>query len=95
MSTSSTRAWRQPADDGSVAYSREPSIVVVSRLDERYKGHDVLLRALPLVRSRVPTAHLHVIGNGPLRAHLESLAQVLGVAEAVTFHGWASDDLAG
>ena len=53
---------------------REPAIVVISRLEERYKGHDVLLRALPLVRSRVPGAHLHVIGDGTLRGHLEALA---------------------
>jgi phosphatidylinositol alpha-1,6-mannosyltransferase len=71
---------------------REPSIVVISRLEERYKGHDVLLRSLPLIRSRVPAAHLHVIGDGPLRGHLEALAAGLGVGEAVSFHGRVTDE---
>jgi phosphatidyl-myo-inositol dimannoside synthase len=70
---------------------RKPAIVVIARLEERYKGHDVLLRSLPLIRSRVPAAHLHVIGDGPLRGHLESLAHGLGVSDAVSFHGRVSD----
>ncbi len=48
-----------------------PSIVVVGRLAERYKGHDVLLRALDLVGDQVPEAELHVVGAGPLRPELE------------------------
>ena len=68
------------------------AIVVVARLNERYKGHDVLLRALPLIRSRVPDAHLDVVGDGVLRGQLESLAGGLGMSEAVTFHGWVSDE---
>ncbi len=43
-----------------------PSIVVVGRLAERYKGHDVLLRALDIVRDQIPDAHLHVVGDGPV-----------------------------
>ena len=34
---------------------------------------------------------LHVIGDGPERAHLESLAHSLDVAERVVFHGWLED----
>jgi phosphatidylinositol alpha-1,6-mannosyltransferase len=71
---------------------RQPAVVVVSRLEERYKGHDVLIRSLPLIRSRVPDAKLHVVGDGPLRRHLESLAAGLGVAGAVSFHGQVSDE---
>ncbi len=70
---------------------RDNSIVVVSRLEERYKGHDVLLRALPLVRSRVPEAHLHVVGDGVMRGYLEALASSFGVADATTFHGRLPD----
>ena len=68
-----------------------PSIVVVGRLAERYKGHDVLLRALDLVRDQVPEAELHVVGAGPLRPELEALARRLGVDSAITFHGEVSD----
>jgi phosphatidylinositol alpha-1,6-mannosyltransferase len=71
---------------------REPAIVVVSRLEERYKGHDVLLRAFALVRTRVPSAHLHVVGDGRLRRELEALGRDLGVSDVVTFHGVVSDE---
>lgn len=74
-----------PALDGS-------SIVVVARLTERYKGHDMLLRALPLVRKRVPAANLQIVGSGPLRPELERLARELGVEPAVTFHGSVTDE---
>ena len=52
----------------------------------------MLFRALPLVRSRVPNAHVHVVGDGVLRGRLESLANGLGMSDAVTFHGWVDDE---
>jgi phosphatidylinositol alpha-1,6-mannosyltransferase len=70
---------------------REPSIVVVSRLSERYKGHDVLLRGLAIVDGAVPGARLEVVGDGPLRAELQSLAASLGLGDRVTFHGNVTD----
>lgn len=44
-----------------------PSALYVGSL-ERSKGIDVLARAWPLVRERVPAARLHVIGRGTLPA---------------------------
>ena len=76
-----------PSADGRV----DGSIVMVSRLEEQYKGHDVLLRALPLVQARVPNVHLHVVGDGSLRSSLESYASALGVADVVIVHGRVSD----
>lgn len=70
-----------------------PTIVTIARLEQRYKGHDVLLRALPLVRSRVPDARLVVIGNGPMQPVYESLARSLGLDGSVEFAG-ALDDAA-
>jgi phosphatidylinositol alpha-1,6-mannosyltransferase len=67
------------------------SIVVVARLAERYKGHDILLRSLVRVRERLPEANLHIVGDGPLRLELERFAHELGVASATTFHGQVSD----
>ena len=69
-----------------------PTVTTVARLSDRYKGHDVLVRALPLVRSRVPDARWVVVGDGPLRAHLEALASAHGVRDAVHFAGSVSDD---
>lgn len=67
------------------------SIVVVARLTERYKGHDMLLRALVLVRRHEPAASLQVVGDGPLRPELERLAHELGLGSAAVFHGALSD----
>lgn len=73
------------------AVERENLIAVTARLDERYKGHDVLLRALPLVRARVPDARLAIIGDGRFRPTYEALARSAGVESAVEFLVDASD----
>lgn len=80
-----------PASQPNGRRSPRPTIAVAARLDDRYKGHDVLIRALPLVRARVPQAELLVIGDGSLRRHYEQLARALGVAAAVSFVGVVSD----
>lgn len=49
------------------------------------------IRALAVLRAAVPTAHLHVYGDGAQRPELERLAAELGVADAVEFRGHASD----
>jgi glycosyltransferase involved in cell wall biosynthesis len=51
----------------------------------------VLLRALPIVRERIPGARLLVIGDGPYRPTLERLAADLGLADAVEFAGYVDD----
>jgi phosphatidyl-myo-inositol dimannoside synthase len=68
-----------------------PTFVTVARLVEPYKGHDVLLEALPAVRARVPDAQWVVIGDGPLRAPLEARARATGLGDAVRFLGSVPD----
>jgi phosphatidyl-myo-inositol dimannoside synthase len=68
-----------------------PTVVCVSRLDDRYKGHDVLLRAMRAVRERVPDAQLILVGGGRLRTELEDLGARLGLDGAVTFLGTVPD----
>jgi phosphatidylinositol alpha-1,6-mannosyltransferase len=63
-----------------------PVVVCVSRLVPR-KGQDVLIRAMPLIRRRVPDAALLVVGGGPYRGTLERLAREAGVADHVVFTG--------
>jgi phosphatidylinositol alpha-1,6-mannosyltransferase len=68
-----------------------PVVVCVSRLVPR-KGQDTLIRALPLVRRRVPDAALLIVGGGPYRSTLEALAGQCGVGPHVVFTGtvaWA------
>jgi phosphatidyl-myo-inositol dimannoside synthase len=80
-----------PPDPSSRAAGR-PTVVTISRLEDRYKGHDVLTHALALVRARVPDVEWIVIGDGPLRADLEALARSTGVADSVRFLGAVSDE---
>ena len=82
-------------DGDSAATARAPNgrprVVTVARLEDRYKGHDVIARALPLVRARVPDVEWVVVGDGPLRAHLERLVRSNRVAGNVRFVGAVSD----
>jgi len=80
-----------PGVDGSAVRARygltdRPVIVCVSRLVPR-KGQDMLIRALPAVRRRVPGAALLLVSGGPYRAKLERLAREQGVESDVVFTG--------
>lgn len=70
---------------------RAPLIVTVARLEDRYKGFEVLIRALPLIRSRVPDATLTLVGDGHLRSSLQALARANGCGDALTCVGGADN----
>ncbi|WP_224390800.1 glycosyltransferase family 4 protein [Pseudonocardia sp. ICBG1293] len=63
-----------------------PVVTCVSRLVPR-KGQDVLVAALPRIRRRVPGARLLLVGGGPYRDRLRTLAARAGVADAVVSTG--------
>ena len=63
-----------------------PVVVCVSRLVPR-KGQDVLVRALPAVRRRVPGAVLLLVGGGPDATRLRRLAAQHGVSGDVVLTG--------
>ncbi|HEV3360114.1 MAG TPA: glycosyltransferase family 4 protein [Pseudonocardiaceae bacterium] len=68
-----------------------PTAVCISRLVPR-KGQDMLIRAFPAIRERVPDAALLIVGGGPYEDRLRALARETGVAEDVIFAGsvpWA------
>jgi phosphatidylinositol alpha-1,6-mannosyltransferase len=80
-----------PGVDGSQVRARHglsdrPVIVCVSRLVPR-KGQDMLIRALPTIRRRVPGAALLLVSGGPYRKKLGRLAAEHGVASDVVFTG--------
>ncbi|MEP7287343.1 MAG: glycosyltransferase, partial [Chloroflexota bacterium] len=52
------------------------------------KGHDKLLHAL----AQLPDLSLDIVGEGPLLSELSTLAETLGVAARVTFHGAVAHD---
>ena len=63
-----------------------PVVVCVSRLVPR-KGQDVLVRALPELRRRVPGTVLLLVGGGPDLPRLRRLAAEHGVADDVVLTG--------
>jgi phosphatidylinositol alpha-1,6-mannosyltransferase len=79
-------------DDASPLPSDAPTVLTIARIVDRYKGHDVMVRALALVRQTVPGARWVVIGDGSLRPAIEELARASGLGEAVLFLGAVSDE---
>jgi phosphatidylinositol alpha-1,6-mannosyltransferase len=57
------------------------------------RGHEILLRAAALLRDRVPTLRVVLVGRGEHAPALEALAGSLGLAETVVFAGYRSEDL--
>jgi phosphatidylinositol alpha-1,6-mannosyltransferase len=70
----------------------EPTVLTVARLEDRYKGFDVMMRALPLIRGRVPNVRWVVVGEGSLRAELEAIADAYAVRDCVSFAGRLDDE---
>ena len=56
------------------------------------KRIDAIVRCVAAIRDRVPLVRLVVVGSGPERIGLESLAQELGVEDRVEFVGRISDE---
>jgi glycosyltransferase involved in cell wall biosynthesis len=69
------------------------SLLTVARISaaEQYKGHDVVIRALPALLGHFPDLVYDVVGGGDGRPALERLAAEFGVAHAVRFHGMVSE----
>lgn len=68
-------------------------ILTVGRLSaaERYKGHDRVISALPLVVKRVSNASYLIVGSGDDADRLKRLAAEKGVADRIVFAGQVSD----
>jgi glycosyltransferase involved in cell wall biosynthesis len=61
-------------------------LVTVGRLTEN-KNQQTIVRAMPRIVAAGVDAELDVYGDGPCRPRLEQLADDLGVADRVRFHG--------
>jgi len=87
---------RKPApskEDGAVTRKETKVILTVGRVDaeERYKGHDTVIEAMPLVLESIPNAEYWVVGEGTDRPRLEAIARKTGVGRAVRFFGQVQD----
>jgi phosphatidylinositol alpha-1,6-mannosyltransferase len=71
-----------------------PSALIVGRMavDERYKGHDVLIDIWRDVVAEVPGAVLRVVGDGDDRPRLEQKAAALNLGDQIVFLGRVGDE---
>lgn len=83
----------QPLDELPAAPAAVPAAIMIARLDaaERYKGHEEVMAAWPLVQQRVPDAQLWIVGDGDLKSELEQDAIRSGSADHVRFFGRVSE----
>jgi glycosyltransferase involved in cell wall biosynthesis len=77
--------------DAGIERLSEPSFLYVGRL-KRYKEVETAIAALALVRARGRAARLLVAGSGDHRPALERAARRAGVAAAVEFLGFVSEE---
>ncbi len=63
-----------------------PVILSVGRVAKE-KSIDVILRALPKLFEKIPQARMVIVGDGPERGNLESIAKELDIAHKVLFIG--------
>jgi sugar transferase (PEP-CTERM/EpsH1 system associated) len=90
-----TERFRRPRDRAGLRRSLgvppdAPVIGTVGRLNE-IKRQDVLLGAFARARQALPDAHLVLVGDGPLRPSLETLADRLGIRPVVHFTGFQAE----
>lgn len=82
----------RPAIDGETIvakvkkYSPKDHIVCVAELRHE-KAHEVLIQAFHLISDDFPEITLELVGDGPRREYLQSLAKELGLLGKVNFHG--------
>lgn len=73
------------------AKSPQPTVLYLGRLMP-YKRVERIIAAFVNVRQRIPDAVLRIAGTGPARESLEALAAASGIADAVLFEGFVSDE---
>jgi phosphatidylinositol alpha-1,6-mannosyltransferase len=68
-------------------------LLSVGRLagDERYKGHDVVIQALPVILRRIPRCYYWIVGSGDDVERLKAVARDAGVSGNVKFWGRVAD----
>jgi L-malate glycosyltransferase len=68
----------------------EPVIVNVAHLAP-HKGQAYLVKAIPYVLEKIPSARFFIVGGGELMADLRSLAASLGLKDRLVFTGFRPD----
>jgi phosphatidyl-myo-inositol dimannoside synthase len=82
----SAQMIRERHDLGDVAV-----VLSVGRLQRR-KGHDMVIRALPLIKSKFPRVTYLIVGAGEELTPLQALVDKIGVTDSVIFVGYVTDE---
>lgn len=80
------------SDCGAAVCFKQPTFITVTRLVAQ-KGLDVLLKAAAIAFAELPGWRLAIVGGGPLREELQSLAQDLGIAPRIDWLGYLDDPI--
>jgi len=85
---------KQVNEDAALAGIGPHAMLIVGRLSaqQRHKGHDHLIEAMPLILQTVPDAQLVIAGAGDDRDRLELKAKQLNVGDRIIFTGWLDED---
>src|SRR4029453_9516024 len=80
-----------PAQTLTLSRSATPRVVVLSRLGPHKQIEDAL-EAIAALRPRMPDLHMDILGGGWWEERLVEHARLLGISDAVTFHGHVDDE---
>jgi len=83
--------WPDPALQQRLGLTGETPVAGIVAALRPEKNHELFLRAAALVREKAPQARFLIVGDGPQRAKLETLAEELALADAVRFLGTRRD----
>jgi phosphatidylinositol alpha-1,6-mannosyltransferase len=84
----------EPGEDCGIVDIGPHAMLIVGRLDaeQRHKGHDHLIEAMPLILQGVPDAQLVIAGGGNDRHRLEERVRSLGLTGKVLFLGRVKEE---
>ena len=84
---------RFPVEAEIVASVRSEFTVLYTGGIDLHRGLGPVVRAMPAVIAKIPSARLVVVGEGRTRGELQKLAADLGIDDSVTFTGWQDQAL--
>jgi len=70
---------------------KHPSIFFVGVLGNE-KGIDVLLKAIPIIKEKIPNIYVYIAGRGSQEKELKELVRELKIGENVKFLGYISEE---
>ncbi len=90
------RTYAPDGPDARALYGIAPEIPLVGYIGKiaARRGFDEAIETFRVIRDRISSARMLIIGRGEYRRNLEALAARLGVADAIVWAGYHEEDLA-